>query len=86
MAKSTMNIMKSRITMEPRLLLAKSLVWWAGSTVVLEPLDFDCNINQGIMYTHNVTNSLFNLDTMGASSVLERDFLFQSKGALLGNY
>ena len=33
MANRTMNIMKRRITMEPMLELAKSLVWWAGSTV-----------------------------------------------------
>ena len=42
MANRTMNIMKRRITMEPMLELAKSLVWWAGSTVAgLLVLDLD---------------------------------------------
>ena len=50
MANSTMNIMKSRITMEPNLLSVKSLVWVAGSTVGVALLDFDCIVT----HTKNV--------------------------------
>ena len=52
-AKRTMNIMKIRITIEPMLELAKSLVWLAGSTVgvaLLELLDFDCINNTKRLY------------------------------------
>ncbi len=47
-AKRTMNIMRRRMTMEPMLELAKSLVWWAGSI----ELDVDFELALDLAYNN----------------------------------